>query len=268
MQQGEIMKHIISWKLFAVLLTASIFSIIAVLPYGFTLASETLTQAPFPLPVLAAISIVQSSVLFAIVIFLGLLLSRKIGLGLPFLEEYLHVKKLPQNFRTIVKPSILLGAAVGIGIIVLDLLFSGFGVGINLWTGKLPPFWMGFLASFYGGISEEILLRLFFMSFLVWLFSKLIRSDKSILENDLFMWAAIIISTVIFGLGHLPITRSVTPLTSLVILRALILNGVGGIVFGWLYWKKGLESAMVAHFSTDIVLHTMFPILLMLINTL
>src|SRR6056297_721880 len=257
------MKSNISWKLFVILLAASILSIIAVLPYGFTLAAETLKQAPFPLPVLAAISIVQSSVLFALVIFLGLKLSKKLGLGLPFLEEYLLTKKFPSHFRSIVKPSILLGAAVGLAIIMLDLLFTKSGVSISLWTGEMPPFWMGFLASFYGGIGEEILLRLFFMTLLVWLFSKLIKSDKNILNNDVIMWSSIIISTVLFGLGHLPITKSLTPLTSLVIIRALVLNGVGGILFGWLYWKKGLETAMIAHFSTDLVLHTLLPFLLL-----
>jgi hypothetical protein len=37
-----------------------------------------------------------------------------------------------------------------------------------------------------------------------------------------------------------------------------VLNGIGGIVFGWLYWRNGLESAMTAHFSADIVVHVMF----------
>jgi len=40
------------------------------------------------------------------------------------------------------------------------------------------------------------------------------------------------------------------------------LNGIGGIIFGWLYWKKGLESAMISHFSADIVLQVIFPFVL------
>jgi membrane protease YdiL (CAAX protease family) len=44
-----------------------------------------------------------------------------------------------------------------------------------------------------------------------------------------------------------------------------LLNGIGGVVFGWLYWKKGLESAMIAHFSADIVLHVLLPAILMII---
>jgi membrane protease YdiL (CAAX protease family) len=47
-------------------------------------------------------------------------------------------------------------------------------------------------------------------------------------------------------------------LTTLVVIRTTLLNAIGGIVFGWLYQTRGLESAMIAHFSADIVL----PVLL------
>jgi membrane protease YdiL (CAAX protease family) len=52
----------------------------------------------------------------------------------------------------------------------------------------------------------------------------------------------------------------VSKLNPLVITRALVLNGVGGLAFGWLYWKQGLESAMIAHFSADVVLHVITPL--------
>jgi len=46
------------------------------------------------------------------------------------------------------------------------------------------------------------------------------------------------------------------------ITEAIVNNGVIGIIFGWLYWKKGLESAMIAHFSSDVVLHLIVPLIL------
>jgi len=46
-----------------------------------------------------------------------------------------------------------------------------------------------------------------------------------------------------------------------VVTRAIVLNGLAGIVWGWLYWKSGLEAAMVSHFSADIVLHVIWPLL-------
>ena len=67
-----------------------------------------------------------------------------------------------------------------------------------------------------------------------------------------------------FGIGHLPITADLMTLTPLIVFRALLLNGIGGVIFGWLYWKKGLESAMIAHFSADIVIYVFLPLILMI----
>ena len=33
----------------------------------------------------------------------------------------------------------------------------------------------------------------------------------------------------------------------------------GGLVFGWLFWTFGLESAMFAHFFADVILYTLLP---------
>ncbi len=56
-------------------------------------------------------------------------------------------------------------------------------------------------------------------------------------------------------------TAMLMPLTPWVVAQVLVANGLLGLVFGWLYWRDGLESAMVAHFSTDIILHVIGPLL-------
>jgi len=48
-------------------------------------------------------------------------------------------------------------------------------------------------------------------------------------------------------------------INSMTITEAIVNNGVIGIICGGLYWKKGLESAMIAHFSSDVVLHLIVP---------
>ena len=45
------------------------------------------------------------------------------------------------------------------------------------------------------------------------------------------------------------------PLTFVVVLRTLVLNGLGGVLFGWLFWRWGFEFAVVAHLCADVVLH-------------
>ena len=74
------------------------------------------------------------------------------------------------------------------------------------------------------------------------------------------MWFALLVAAVLFGAGHLPAAAKIWPLDGVVIARTLLLNGIGGVAFGWLYWKRGLEAAMIAHFSADIVLHVFAPL--------
>ena len=38
------------------------------------------------------------------------------------------------------------------------------------------------------------------------------------------------------------------------VVRALVLNGVAGAAFGYLYWRHGLEAAMAGHMSAHVVL--------------
>jgi membrane protease YdiL (CAAX protease family) len=48
-------------------------------------------------------------------------------------------------------------------------------------------------------------------------------------------------------------------ITPEVVLLALALNGIAAVSFGYLYWKRGLEAAMIAHFCADFVLYVVGP---------
>lgn len=244
------------------MLIASIFSIVAILPYLLTLQADAFKNLPISLPLALLITVAQSTVMFAIFLFFGLLLSNKLGLRIPILENYFLRKKTDIDIKATVKISVSLGILTGVAIVVLDQLFSWLGV--NLMSQISAPAWQGFLASFYGGIGEEIVMRLFFMTLMTWIISKIIRSKRKVVENKNIMWIAIGTAALIFGLGHLPVTATLTSLTPLVITRAIILNGIGGVVFGWLFWRKGLESAIIAHFSADIILHVILPLIMVL----
>ena len=251
---------IVNWKLYLILLIAGTFGGIAIWPYTLTLEGGLLQNSPVPLSVLVAAQIIQTIALLAFTIFVGLYLAKKVGLGLPILEGWLEGREVKGCLKSILGISIGLGVLAGILIIGLDSLFSFAGVSINITQASItPPAWQGFLASFYGGINEEILLRLFLMTIIAWIIFK-IKSTKEGKPTNTGMWLAIILAAVIFGAGHLPAVMSLTTLTPLVIVRTIVLNAVGGIIFGWLYWKKGLESAMISHFSADIVLHVIVPL--------
>jgi membrane protease YdiL (CAAX protease family) len=116
--------------------------------------------------------------------------------------------------------------------------------------------WLYLVSSvLYGGIIEEILLRLFAMSLLVFL-AKILFWRKSAAQDlppGVFI-LAIFLSAALFAAGHLPATAQLLGLSFPIVLRAFLLNGLAGLGFGWLYWKHGLGSAMAAHILTHLVL--------------
>ena len=253
------LKKLVNWKIFWILFITSIIGVIAVLPYVLSVQSDLLNEIPFPLPIFLLIAITQSAILFMIIIILGLIFSKKIGFHIPLLERWTEKKEVTSYLKSILGISIGLGVSAGILILIGDSLLSVLGASsLDLNTNVIPA-WQGFLASFYGGINEEILLRLFFMSLLVWIFLKIKKTEDG-KPTHLTIWIAIFLAAIIFGIGHLPFTASLTMITPVIIARAVILNGIGGIVFGWLYWKKGLESAMISHFSADILLYVIYPL--------
>lgn len=262
------MKTIINWRVFFILWIASILGTIAILPYALELQSGALEQLdlPIPLPVLLAIQIIQSGLIFGVITFLGMLLAKRIGLGTPILESVTRGESITDKVRAILPISIGLGVIASLLIIGLDVyifqpaLIQELGDQANaLNQTAQPAAWKGFLASFYGGITEEILLRLFVMSLLAWLGS-FINKTKDGTPTKIIFWIANIFAAILFGVGHLPAASLILPLTTLVIIRIVLLNAVGGIIFGWLYQKHGLESAMIAHFSADIVLHVLLAL--------
>ncbi|MCI0550183.1 MAG: CPBP family intramembrane metalloprotease [Anaerolineae bacterium] len=264
------MKTIINWRVFFILWIAAILSSIAILPYALELQGSALESMdlPIPLPALIALQIVQSAILFGIIIFAGMFFASRVGLGTPILDSVTRSESASDKVRAILPISIGLGVIASLLIIGMDILIfqpallkelGDSANTLNLQNAQ-PAAWKGFLASFYGGITEEILLRLFVMSFLAWL-GRFISKTQEGKPTSAVYWIANILAAVLFGLGHLPATAMLIPLTPLVITRAILLNGIGGVIFGWLYWKRGLESAMVAHFSTDIVLHVLLVLI-------
>jgi membrane protease YdiL (CAAX protease family) len=241
-------------RLFLILFTASIFGNIAILPYAVSLGLMRTAELPVPFSVAILIQIAHAVLFFSIAIFVGLFLGKKVGLGAPFIEDWLEGESVHDGFKSAMITSVVLGVVVGGLVFFLDrVVFAPFVEPVTVSQAQ-PALWQRFLASFYGGICEEIGMRLFFMTFIVWV-SSIFRRAPSGLPTNIGVWIAILLISVIFGLGHLPMTARFQQITALVVFRAVLLNGIAGVVFGWLYWRKGLESAMISHFSTDITIH-------------
>ncbi len=226
------MLDILKDKKFYILWLISILGSVSVLPYAAALGKIAIT------PNIIIAALIQSAFLFGLAIFFGLKLSKKLGF-----------KIIPSDKFII--PSITSGIALGLVLKFSDKFI--FTTSSYLLTKQLinVEAWQGMLASIYGAVNEEILLRLFLVSlfaFLLQKFSK-IKKSKCIIASILFC-------SLIFGLGHLPALYKIleTP-HSWDILRVLTLNGLAGVVFGLLYWRYGLMASMLSHFVADLLIH-------------
>jgi hypothetical protein len=218
------------------------------------------------------VSAIQNILLFGLLIWTGLYVARRVKLGTPILDGLVKKEAIGDQIRRMFLPAVMIGICGSVIILLLDSYVFGPPLqnelnllGINLPESINPPAWQGLLASFYGGFNEETLLRLFVMTLIGAIGAAVYKKMDQKLPVGIF-WVANILAAVLFGLGHLPTTKAIgLPMDFLVVTRAIVLNGLLGVGFGWLYWKYGLESAMLSHFSADIVLHVLPPLLATLI---
>lgn len=231
--------------LFWILVGASVLVSLGSVPYVVEITSQIpgmdrrAVETRGPLPYL--FTALQSLVLTGITAWTGLRLLPRTGL---------RVGASPPGPG--LRRGIATGLALGVGLLALAALLSRHLPQIAL---RNPAWWKGLLASASAGINEEIWFRLGVMTALVALGTAFLGRAPAWL-----FWTASAIAALLFGAVHLPQAAAIASLTPAVVGFTLLGNGIAGVVFGRLYWKHGLVSAMAAHFATDIVLHVIAPL--------
>lgn len=200
---------------------------------------------------LVAAGMVQPVLLAVICGFFGYLLAEKIALMRPFRFERSAL------YRT------LIVSFIGGGALSLDA-----------WTfaNRIPQLAQSYKSSgsfdcitwaasiLYGGVIEEVMLRLFFMSLLAFLGWKLFCRTKEVVPTGVLI-AANILAALAFAAAHLPATlQTFGTLTPMLLLRCFLLDGAFGLLFGRLYRNHGIQYAMLAHMLLHIVSRTIWLI--------
>lgn len=141
----------------------------------------------------------------------------------------------------------------GFALILPDLLFFGKYVPMIMDSYAVKPTVPYMLAAvLYGGVIEEVMLRLFMMSLVAFLLHKLFGKKTETPATGILI-AANVIAALLFAAGHLPATAMTMGITPMILFRCFLLNGGFGLLFGWLYRKYGLRYAMLAHGGCHII---------------
>lgn len=216
--------------------------------YDPKMLAEVIAQAGST-DMLIVISTLQTCMYGAFCAFFGYILADKIGLMKSFKLEKAPVIKT------------LIFAGVTAGLLVADYWISG---GIYPQIKEVTEVGTSLSsiisAVLYGGIIEEIMMRLFLMSLIVFIVWKIFfrKKTKEEIPTAVFVVVNILVALV-FAAGHLPATVSMfTVLTPYLLVRCFLLNGVGGILFGNLYRKHGIQYAILCHMGAHIISKLIF----------
>ena len=240
---------------FAVLFGAGMAGVASLYPT----ALEQLRDAPLPpgtsLPALAAASLITPTILLAIAVAAGLKTAPRLGLRSYLLDWAVRDAPVLPRLRGDAASAVRWGVVAGVAILAVQFAFGlvveGLtpGAGTETVGGVLATVPFRFL---YGGVTEELLLRWGFMSTVAFgLFAAIDRTRDA--PSDRVMWAAVLLSAVVFGAGHLPAAARVFTLTPGVVAYIVVGNAVGGVIFGWLFWRRSLEAAMLSHATVHVV---------------
>ena len=251
------------WKLFWLLVVGCLLGFAAALPYVYALFPGMVARGPLPmpLPVLVTVQLMQSTIVFGGIVALGIFLARKVGIDAPILHGWLYRTGVPKAAGWLRAP-LLWGLAIGI------LMFCGY---LLIFLPLIPewpwqeeaalPVWKRFLICLYGAINVELLMRFFLLSLFLWILKKITRTASAERGAGIF-WSANLFVALIYAAGHLPAAKSLMPLTPIVLTAVLLPTGLAALALGYLTWKRGVEAAMLAHFSSDFVTHVVGPAIL------
>ena len=210
--------------------------------YPEDMVQEMLSQGATPL-LLALVTAVQSAGYGIVLGAAGVWLGKKTGLW----RDERSITRQP------LMASIVISVIGGMALILPDIFFFGKHIPAIAESYAVKPTIPYLVATVtYGAVIEEVMLRLFWMSLVVFVLWKLFQRKRE-QPSTAVMVSANIIAALLFAAGHLPTTFVTIGSSALIIFRCFLLNGTFGLAFGWLYRKYGLRYAMIAHGGCHIV---------------
>lgn len=215
------------------------------------------SEMPLPPLLMKLVSIIQPTILLGVAVLVGVRLAPAVGLSAPVAEALAGGESLVP----VIKPQIIPGLICGVfGAIAL----------LSSWIllkPSLPPLFVTRAEKFNttlpvltrllsGGITEELLLRWGLLTLVVWASWRWFRKGRGTPPATYFV-VAIVFSSLVFGIGHLPIVRALGVDFTVPIVGFIVMgNSVFGLIAGFLYWLKGLEAAIIAHMTFHIMIIT------------
>lgn len=201
------------------------------------------------------ITLANTAIVLAALIGVGAIAAREVGLH-SLIARRVHPRHLPSGHAFHwVQAAVLLGVAAFLAQWLFDRWFwqSLPQPRIQLLHEAVETSGTGqLMGALLHAINEELMLRWGLMSGLLWVLALLFRRSPG-RPGAAFAWTAIVGASLLSLAGQLPSLLHVmaSDPAGVLLARAAVASAATGIAYGWLFWKHGLEAAMLAHVTAQ-----------------
>jgi membrane protease YdiL (CAAX protease family) len=219
-------------------------------PVPQALREQATALQPWPELALRALLLVNPLLLVTVAAAIGATVAHRVGLRSALAGE--------RDARPDVRGALVAGALLAAAITAADAAFADrLGPGWREVAARAAqaPLWPALpIGALYGGLAEEVIVRWGLMSLVAWGATRAMRRGPAAeggLASDV-AWLSVLVAAAAFAAGHLPALAAIVEPTGPIVARTLGLNLLAGVVYGWLFWRRGLETAMLAHAATHV----------------
>jgi hypothetical protein len=206
---------------------------------------ERLIPVPIDPLALRAVSMIQPAVLMMLMAALGLWAAPKVGLDAPVVRAWAEGRSLWPALQPQLVPAVLGGLAVAAVLVAFASYLQTQPAAAPLLTPRNAAAHAAALWRLRRGadaaLGHPVALRVAGS----WRAGGARRTGPVLVR----IWAGLTVAALLFAVvGHLPTAHMLLPdppawLTGLIVAT----NALPGLLFGWLFWRRGLEAAMGAH---------------------
>jgi len=280
------------WSLWSAgVITSAIFAVLVRIPTT-PLATLLLLRGHSEKPLLVGTEAIEIPLELAIAVSCGLLAAHRIGLGAPIVEKWLRGEPIKSDVRSSIVPSLIVAVLLAVISLLPSLpMFhpnrqlahqeaeriseSPAGANLNEKLGRFAgerltsaSLTFSYLSS---AIRGELIGRLFFVSGIALILAKTTSTSSGSASNRILFSAVLAVAAIDAILylvwqssashmvySSLRLTKNVHDPFWVVAVRACLQTVPGAVGFGWLYVRRGIESAMLCAFVASTLAHVMF----------
>ena len=179
---------------------------------------------------------------------------KPLGLG-----PQLNLMMLSAETRAQLRRSWWLAPIVGVAAAIVDVavdhfFFAGETMRRTPDLSSHPPVINRVSVVTIGSIGEELFFRVGVATLVAWAVYWLLNRVKDD-PRSLAQWSGILVAATWSGLWHAGMVGNPAENFG----RVMTVNVIGSVVYGWFYWRRGFELAVLSHIALNTTLYVGMP---------